>query len=448
MTYSSTLPTHSLFSMDLLNAEQTEAVSMLLGGTKKRVAFINADCVNQAATNEDYRTALSKMDALLPDGSGLALAARMIGKRFTSNLNGTDLFPVICEEARRTGKSIFFLGGKPGIAQAAAQSAQGKYPGLVIAGFEHGYFDTQSEAAVVARINASKADILLVAMGVPAQEAFITRHSDTLTPSVCMGVGGLFDFVSNNIPRAPKVVRAWGVEWVWRLACEPRRLAKRYLIGNPLFILRAARNAMPQKISAYRLGKRTLDLLISGTALALLSPFFFATSLAIRAESKGDAFFTQTRIGENGQPFKMIKFRSMHPDAEARLAQIRKDSDRDDVCFKMTNDPRVTRMGKILRTTSMDELPQLINVLKGEMSLVGPRPALPAEVNRYSERENERLKGAPGITCLWQIAGRADLKFNKQVDLDVAYLRSRSLLLDIAIILLTPLAIISRRGAY
>lgn len=448
MPSSNNLPTLSLFNMDLINTTQNDAVEMLLDGEKKRVAFINADCVNQAADTQSYRDALSTMDALLPDGSGLALAAKMKGKRFVSNLNGTDLFPVICEQARRKGQSVFFLGGKPGVAQAAALAAQTDFPGLTIAGYEHGYFDKNAEEGVVARINATNADILLVALGVPAQETFIARHSDALTPPVCMGVGGLFDFVAGMVPRAPKPVRSCGMEWAWRMACEPRRLAKRYLIGNPLFIGRAVRNAVPQTVSVYRTSKRALDLAVSGTALLILSPFFFAASLAVRAESKGDAFFTQTRIGENGRPFKMIKFRSMHMDAEARLAEILKDNNREGHCFKMTDDPRVTRMGKILRTTSMDELPQLINVFKGDMSLVGPRPALPAEVNRYSSGEAERLNGAPGITCLWQIAGRADLKFNKQVDLDVAYLRSRSLLLDIAIILLTPLAIISRRGAY
>ena len=444
----SNLPVLSLFNMNLINASRDAAVSMLLDGNRRRVAFVNADCVNQAARDGSYRDALSQMDVLLPDGSGLALAAAMKGRKFESNLNGTDLFPVICDEAQRTGKSIYFLGGKPGVAQSASLAAQTRFPGLRIAGYEHGFFDEAAEAGVVARVNASNADILLVAMGAPNQEQFIVQNSDALCPPVCMGVGGLFDFVAGNIPRAPKAVRNTGMEWAWRMACEPRRLAKRYLLGNPAFIARAIANALPRKVDTYEIAKRALDVTIAGSALLVLSPLFIAAALTIRAESKGTAFFTQTRVGKNGRRFKMIKFRSMHPDAEERLAKIRAQSDRDDICFKMTNDPRVTRMGKILRTTSLDELPQLINVFKGEMSMVGPRPALPVEVSRYSPSEAERLDGTPGITCLWQISGRADLKFDKQVDLDVAYLHSRSLLLDIAIMLLTPLAIISRRGAY
>jgi len=385
---------------------------------------------------------------LLPDGSGLSLAARLKGERLTANLNGTDLFPLICREARRTGRSIYFLGGKPGVAAAAANVAATALPGLRIAGAEHGYFDRSAEDSVIKRINDSGADILLVAMGAPHQEAFIDRHSDALSPTISMGVGGLLDFVAGRVPRAPKPVRACGMEWAWRLACEPRRLAKRYLVGNPVFIGRAVAAALPNRERRYEASKRVLDVTLAGAALVALSPILFATALAIRAESKGGAFFTQTRVGKNGRSFRMIKFRSMHADAEQRLAAIRADSERDGVCFKMANDPRVTRMGRILRITSLDELPQLLNVVKGEMSLVGPRPALPVEVEKYSPAEAARLDGTPGITCLWQISGRADLKFNKQVDLDIAYLRSRSLLLDIAIICLTPLAMISRRGAY
>ncbi len=448
MSIHSPLPTLSLFDLDLVDAAKDDAIAMLFDGERKRVAFINADCVNQAATNPAYQDALSRMTTLLPDGSGLSLAARLKGESLTDNLNGTDLFPMICQEARRTGRSIYFLGGKPGVADDAANAAASALPGLRIAGCEHGYFDRSAEGKVVERINESGADILLVALGAPHQEQFIDRHGDALSPTLCMGVGGLFDFVAGRVPRAPKAVRRVGMEWAWRLACEPRRLAKRYLVGNPVFIGRAIAAALSTRKDRYETCKRALDVTLAGAALLALSPILFATALAIRAESEGGAFFTQTRIGKNGRPFRMMKFRSMHADAEARLAAIRAESERDDVCFKMTNDPRVTRMGRILRMTSLDELPQLINVVKGDMSLVGPRPALPVEVEQYSSAEAARLEGAPGITCLWQIAGRADLKFKKQVDLDIAYLRSRSLLLDIAIICLTPLAMISRRGAY
>ena len=432
----------------MLDASRRDAVALLLDGARRRVAFINADCVNIASRDAAYARDIDRMDLLLPDGSGLALAAKMLGKRFTDNLNGTDLFPVLCAEANRQAKSIFFLGGAPGIAERAAEAAILANPGLRVAGTAHGYLD--DEAATVAQVNESGADIVLVAMGAPKQEAFIARHATTLRASLCMGVGGLFDFVAGEKPRALVAIRKVGMEWAWRLMIEPNRLARRYLVGNPVFLARAARMAWRERARTIRHGvlKRMMDFLLASIALIFLSPFFVMAALAVMAESRGGAFFTQTRIGRNGKPFRMVKFRTMYPDAESRLAALRQSSDRDAICFKMADDPRVTRIGGILRKTSLDEFPQLWNVVRGEMSLVGPRPALPSEVALYSPEERERLAGAPGITCLWQISGRADLKFDKQVDLDIAYLRSSSIWLDIAIIILTPLAMISRRGAY
>ena len=432
--------------MDLVDATRADTVDALLDGNRRRIAFVNADCVNIAARDRDYARVLDGMDMLLPDGSGLSIAAGMLGHRFTSNLNGTDLFPVLCAEANRRGRSIYFLGGMPGIAEAAANEAIRANPGLRVAGAADGY--SGDEAAAVAAVNASGADILLVAMGAPLQEAFIARHSETLTPSLCMGVGGLFDFVSGAKPRAPRAVRGIGMEWAWRLAVEPKRLARRYLLGNPVFLARAAKQAVFGSRRGFALRKRSLDILLASAMALTLFPILALIALAIVIDSRGGAFFAQTRIGRDGKPFRMLKFRTMHTDAEARLAALRSESDRDAICFKMADDPRVTRVGRILRKTSLDEFPQLWNVLRGDMSCVGPRPALPDEVALYSEEERERLSGAPGITCLWQISGRADLKFDKQVDLDVAYLRSSSLLLDIAIILLTPIAMITRRGAY
>ncbi len=432
--------------MSLVDATRLDVVKVLLDGVRRRVAFINADCVNIAARDAHYAKTLEGMDLLLPDGSGLAIAAKMVGKRFTENLNGTDLFPVLCAEANRRGKSIYFLGGKPGIAERAAEAAIRANPGLRVAGLADGYFDDEETA--VAAINESGADILLVAMGAPLQEAFIARHSTALSARLCMGVGGLFDFVAGEKPRAPAALRRIGIEWAWRLAIEPTRLARRYLIGNPLFLMRAARFAVLGERSTYAMRKRAMDIVLASAMTLVLFPMLALIALAVVVESRGGAFFTQTRVGRDGKPFKMVKFRTMHPDAEERLAALRQQSDRDAVCFKMADDPRVTRVGRILRKTSLDEFPQLWNVLRGEMSCVGPRPALPAEVALYAPEERERLSGPPGITCLWQISGRADLKFDKQVDLDVAYLRSSSLLLDIAIILLTPLAMATRRGAY
>lgn len=194
--------------------------------------------------------------------------------------------------------------------------------------------------------------------------------------------------------------------------------------------------------------KRPLDLFLVTAGLALLWPLLLVIALAVRCSGPGPVFFVQTRIGLNGQPFGMIKFRSMHADAEARRAALLAQSDREGICFKSRNDPRITRVGRILRRLSLDELPQIFNVLRGEMSLVGPRPALPEEVRAYPAHAMERLSALPGITGVWQVSGRAEVGFDEMVKMDIAYARDGRLSRDLAILLRTVRAVISGHGAY
>ena len=194
--------------------------------------------------------------------------------------------------------------------------------------------------------------------------------------------------------------------------------------------------------------KRVLDVLLIVAALPVLVLVFATIALAVRATSTGPAFFIQKRIGRNGVPFGMIKFRSMYIDAEQRRDEVLGSSDRAGLCFKSKDDPRITQFGKILRRTSLDELPQLINVMLGQMSLVGPRPALPQEVAEYPAAAMERLRVLPGITGAWQVAGRADLGFDEMVALDVSYVRNASFSMDLRILAQTFGAVASGRGAY
>jgi len=195
--------------------------------------------------------------------------------------------------------------------------------------------------------------------------------------------------------------------------------------------------------------KRFFDLTISALALLLLGPLLLFTALAIRFESPGPIFFKQVRVGYKGKPFTMYKFRSMFIDAEERLKEIQKHNESDGgVLFKMKKDPRITRIGRIIRKLSIDELPQIINVFRGDMSIVGPRPALPSEVSKYQTTDRKRLQTKPGLTCLWQIGGRSDLSFEQQVELDVKYLSKKSLAEDIAIVVKTVPAVITGKGAY
>ena len=434
-----------LMGLDLFDGTLDAAMARLFDGARRRVAFVNAHCLNVAACDPEYRAALRSADLLLPDGSGVAIAARMQGRRLTANLNGTDLFPHLCAEAARRGLSIYLLGGRPGVVQDAAESARRLAPGLRVAGTRHGYFDVAETDDVIDEINASGADLVFVAMGVPMQDVWLARHGARLSARLSFGVGGLFDFAAGRVRRAPAPVRRAGCEWAWRLAMEPRRLARRYLAGNGAFLARAA-GAAALRLSGG--AGRALDIVGSAAGLLALSPLLLAIAAAIRLDSRGPAFFVQTRVGRDGVPFRMLKFRSMAVDAEARRAALLASSEREGACFKMRADPRVTRVGRALRRTSLDELPQLINVLKGDMSLVGPRPSLPEEAEAFGAAGAARLRVRPGITGLWQVAGRAEIGLPRMLSLDAAYARGRNPLLDLLLLALTLKAVRSGRGAY
>ena len=392
---------------------------------------------------------------VLADGSGVALATLLNSGIACPNHNGTDLTPLLMKAAQDKGLSVFLLGARPGIAAIAAQTLQTAFPRLKIAGTHHGHFSDFHDETIVEHINDTKPDIVMVAFGVPQQDVWLAKYADKLDAPVTLGVGGLFDFLSGRIPRAPKLLRKLGMEWTYRLYQEPTRMWRRYIIGNPLFLARSATLASKKALPFFRrkvdnFAKRTIDIIGSAAGLFLLSPILAVTALAIRSESSGPAIFKQTRIGENGSPFTMYKFRSMSNDAERRLKKLKQQNHHGEsgVTFKVKDDPRITKIGRFIRKFSIDELPQLWNVLIGDMSLVGPRPALPVEVAKYSKLEQRRLAVKPGITCTWQIAGRADIDFKGQVDLDLKYINTRNVFQDLWILLQTPIAVATARGAY
>lgn len=194
--------------------------------------------------------------------------------------------------------------------------------------------------------------------------------------------------------------------------------------------------------------KRLLDLILASIALVTLFPIMVITALAIRIESPGPVIFRQKRVGKWGKPFICYKFRSMVIDAEARKKELLRSNEVDGPVFKMQVDPRVTRVGRIIRKLSIDELPQLFNVFKGDMSLVGPRPPVPQEVNQYKFDHLRRLDAVPGLTGLQQVSGRSDLSFERWVELDMQYISQQSLRKDIEILLKTIPAVLLGKGAY
>ncbi len=203
----------------------------------------------------------------------------------------------------------------------------------------------------------------------------------------------------------------------------------------------------PAGSKAYKIMKRTLDIILSTTALALLIIPMGAVALAIYIDDKGNPFFSQIRLTENGRPFKMYKFRSMCTDAEEKFAEVQKSNQTDGIAFKSENDPRITKIGHFIRKTSIDELPQLWNVLKGDMSIIGPRPPLPREVVLYTPHQMERLIVKGGLSCICQCEGRSDMSFDEWVESDIRYIKNRSLKLDFSLMLRTASAVIKRKGA-
>ncbi|MGV8082868.1 MAG: sugar transferase [Coriobacteriia bacterium] len=205
----------------------------------------------------------------------------------------------------------------------------------------------------------------------------------------------------------------------------------------------------PISLSAPKLAaKRTIDLLVAVAGIVVGLPLWFAIALAIKIDSRGPVFFRQERVRQGGAHFRMLKFRSMQNDAEEALSYLRDRNESTGPLFKMRNDPRVTRTGKWMRRYSIDELPQLINVLLGDMSLVGPRPPLPDEVERYTEKEWRRLDVRPGMTGLWQVSGRSDIGFDEMVWLDLYYIENWSVGFDASLIVRTVGAVLRARGAW
>jgi lipopolysaccharide/colanic/teichoic acid biosynthesis glycosyltransferase len=196
----------------------------------------------------------------------------------------------------------------------------------------------------------------------------------------------------------------------------------------------------------YARAKRAVDVVGAGALLCVFSPILLATYLVLLLTTRGRPIFCQQRLGQGGRPFTMYKFRTMQPDADQRQHTVR--NEQDGPIFKNRCDPRVTRVGRFLRSTSIDEMPQLVNVLLGQMSLVGPRPPLKREVAQYRPWQRRRLTVKPGLTCLWQVSGRSQIGFEQWVRMDLWYVRNQGLLTDLRLLARTPWSVLSRRGAY
>ena len=243
----------SVNDVPVANASMEAAIDEVMGAASRSrrlsVYFANADCVNIAARHAEYLETLKQPAVrVFADGVGMKIASWIKGQPIVDNVNGTDMFPRLCERAANAGQKVFLLGAADGVAARAAERMKRRYPGLQVVGTHHGFFDHVNCPEVIRAVNEAQPDILLVALGAPLQELFIRRHRSALQASVCMAVGGLFDFYSGDKQRAPKLVRRLGLEWAWRMGLEPARLWRRYLLGNPLFLLRVIRREIADRV--------------------------------------------------------------------------------------------------------------------------------------------------------------------------------------------------------
>ena len=235
----------SILGVAVDNVVMTEAVdavvSRLKNGPPCFIAFVNANSVNVAFENPEFRQVLKRADFRFADGIGMRLAGRWLGRPLREDVNGTDMFPMLCARLEGSGHRVFLLGARPGMAERVEQWIETHYPGVVVCGTRDGYFTEQATPQVIQSITAAKSDLLLVALGTPTQELWIARHLLHTGARVAIGVGGLFDFFGGRVRRAPRWVQSIEMEWLYRMLKEPQRLWRRYLIGNPLFLWRLLR---------------------------------------------------------------------------------------------------------------------------------------------------------------------------------------------------------------
>ncbi|MHA7282214.1 sugar transferase [Arthrobacter sp. TMS2-4] len=371
-------------------------------------------------------TARGYVGVALPAGLIMLLLSRIIVRRFLH----------IEREYGRSSLRVLVIGSSSGVQHLAdslrAQPMAGYLPiGAYLPGVESGASTTSSlDLPVVGR--AIEADHIISDIKNFNPDAVALSSSMQLAPETIRALGWALADLNIRLIMAPALTDVAGP-----------RIHTRPVAGLPLIHV-----STPNLENGQRFVKRTTDILGSSLLIVALSPLLALVAVLVRLDSRGPVLFRQERVGTAGERFEMYKFRSMVVDAEARLEHLRDNHEGNDVLFKLKNDPRITRVGQFIRKFSLDELPQLFNVLGGSMSLVGPRPPLAAEVERYDIRAHRRLLVRPGMTGLWQVSGRSLLSWDETVRLDLYYVENWSFLGDLAILLRTFKAVVGRHGAF
>jgi N-acetylglucosaminyldiphosphoundecaprenol N-acetyl-beta-D-mannosaminyltransferase len=473
-------------------------------GESRCVCEAPINVVMECYDHPDLRRCINEMALVTPGGMPIVWLMRLLGVRRQPRVYGPDLTLRVCETAARAKVPVGCFGGTPEVARDFVRNLEARYPGLPVVFVYAPPFrplTSQEDQEVCAQIAASGCRILFVGLGCPKQERWMDEHRDRIR-AVMLGVGAAFDFISGHKPQAPRWLQAMGGEWLFRLATEPRRLWRRYAYHNPRFVVLAAgqllqhwlvrHSGVGNKVlsvkplpmiasieldrkrcshssegteprldfdhyQARRLsvcpwqfaGKRLLDWLVAIGLLILLAPAFVVISIGVKLSSPGPVFFRQEREGLGGRRFVILKFRSMRTGDASEFCLRQAALAARGILVKSRTDPRVTGFGRWLRVTSLDELPQLLNVLRGDMSLVGPRPLIPFMLEADPAFRRVRALVRPGITGLWQVRDRTNnTTAAAMLPHDLDYIENFSLRQDLIILLRTIPAVLAYRGAF
>lgn len=446
-------------------------LSLSQSSGSQSLSFIDATGLSMANEFNDLKLAYSSADLLIPRGRGINVSMNLINRGQTPSANSSSLYRELLLSLEAFEKPVILFTDNKRAVHKTELEIKKLYPNLTL---KITICDTQYDKStqwfldkiteiepsavlfalktplqerLMARVKSKCEAPLLAALGYPFFDAIFEvsegfnfsrlRYSVLFSPKrlIKASFGALYQIPKTDEQRNSRIntiLRQWG--WSTRI----KRLSIRS--KSSLWLLRCKMQSVL---------KRTIDLLGAGLGLLFLLPLLIPVAIGIKVTSPGPLFYSQVRVGHRGKLFRMWKFRSMYIDADARKAALMEQNESaDGVIFKMKRDPRITPIGRIIRRLSIDELPQLYNVLTGDMSLVGPRPALESEVAQYPVLARARLEAMPGLTGLWQISGRSDLPFDKQVLLDTAYVNQQSALNDVKLIAKTIPAVVSGKGAY
>ena len=445
----------------------------------KTMLFCDARALNGCQGDTVAAETLKHAELLIPRGKALKLQLASMGVATSLKTTAEQFYDELFLEIEHRQLSTVILVDKKALAAEVDQLLAQRYPGLVYRIETLGDQYRFSTSELADSLSQSGSKIVVSLLPSPQRERMFSRLNQRMANQLFIGVGeglpeALLELHATESSLAQRA-RLWlrkrrhslvlsPTHWpayIWRWLApkgeqQPGDVSLNQSVYGSPWRVRLQRTLIAAKSTSFRLKrsltqttKRLLDLLGVGTGILLLSPLLAIVAFIIKVTSPGPIFYSQIRVGLRGKRFRMWKFRSMYIDADQRKAELEAQNEMaGGVLFKMKHDPRITPVGRIIRRLSIDELPQLLNVLTGEMSLVGPRPALPKEVEAYPVLARARLEVKPGLTGLWQISGRSDLPFDKQVLLDTAYVHTQSTSNDIKLIAKTIPAVVSGKGAY